>query len=150
MSLIPRKSRSLSPFDDLFGYDPDRFFEGFFLPLRSGGESGDLTPRIDIQDQEGAYLVKADLPGLKKEDIDVSLHDGLLTITAEKEDDHKEESEGKLVRRERYYGKYARQIPVGRNINEAEVQASFDDGVLNIKIPKLEQEQTRQISVDIK
>ena len=150
MSLIPRKSRLVSPFDNWFDDDMNNLLEGFFLPARKGTDSGVLAPRVDIKEQEGSYLIQADLPGLKKEAIDVSLHDGVLSITAVKEDDHKEEKEGELVRRERYYGKYVRHIPVGRNIHEQDIQASFKDGVLSVKVPKLEEPQPKKISVNIK
>lgn len=150
MSLIPRKSRLVSPFDNFFDDDMNSLLEGFFLPVRKGSESGNLTPRIDIKEQAGAYLIQADLPGLKKEDIDVSLHEGVLTISATKEDEHKEEKDGELIRRERYYGKYLRQIPVGRNIHDQDIQATFENGVLSVKVPKLEEPQPKKISVDIK
>lgn len=150
MSLIPRKSRLLSPFDNFFDDDMSSLLEGFFLPVRQGSGGGNLSPRIDIKEQGNAYLIQADLPGLKREDIDVSLQEGMLTITAVKEDDHKEEKEGELIRRERYYGKYMRQIPVGRDIHQEDIQANFADGVLTIKLPKVEQQELKKISVDVK
>lgn len=149
MSLVPRKSRLLSPFDDLFNDDMNSLLEGFFLPVRQGAGVEKMSPRIDIKDQEGAFLIKADLPGLKKEDIEVSLHEGLLTITGTKEDDHKEEAEGELVRRERFFGKFSRTIPLGSDIDAQQISATFEDGVLTIRVPKLEQQSTKKISVDI-
>lgn len=149
MSLIPRKSRTLSPFDQFFDDDMHSLLEGFFVPVRKGIENAHLSPKIDIKEQDGAYLIQADLPGLKKEDIDVSLHEGLLTISAVKEDDHKEEKDGQLLRRERYYGKYVRQIPVGPDIHDQDVQAEFKDGVLTIQLPK-SLEQPKKVSVRVK
>ncbi len=151
MSLFPKKVTRHSPFD----FFDDRFgdlFEGFFLPVRTSGEGEfkSLSPRIDINETDSAFEIKADMPGMKKEDIEVDVQEGVLKISASKEDEHKEEKDGELVRQERYYGHYFRQIPLGTNIDEQQVSASLEDGVLEIKVPKLEQEQAKKVKIDIK
>jgi len=149
MSLFPRKISTHSPlgfFDDRFG----DLFEGFFMPVRGKSDFNHMSPRIDVKEQDTAYEIKADMPGMKKDDIEITVHEGMLTISATKEDEHKEEKEGELLRQERFYGRYLRQIPLGKNIDEHHVHASFDDGVLEIKVPKLAQEQPKKVTVDIK
>ena len=148
---LPRKSRAISPFN-LFDDDFDRMFEGVFLPTRLAGEKGAqaASPQIDIQDKKDSFLIKADLPGLARDDIDVTLHDGVLTLDAKKEEEQTDEEEGEIVRRERYVGRYLRQIPLGKNIDEEHVKAHFENGVLSISIPKREQKSADQIRIDVK
>ena len=149
MSLFPRKISKHSPlgfFDDRFG----DLFDGFFMPVRDNNGLKPLNPRIDVNEQDGAYQIKADMPGIKKDDIEITMQEGVLTISATKEDEHKEEKDGVLLRQERYYGHYLRQIPLGSNIDEANVHASFEDGVLDIKVPKREQGKVNKVAIDIK
>jgi len=149
MSLFPKKISKHSPlgfFDDRFG----DLFEGFFMPVRGESDFKQLNPRIDVNEQDGIYEIKADMPGMKKDDIEITVQEGVLTISATKEDEHKEEREGELLRQERFYGRYLRQIPLGTNIDEHHVHASFVDGVLEIKVPKLAREQPKKVTVDIK
>ena len=87
---------------------------------------------------------------MKKDDLELTLHDGMLSISATHEDEHKEEKDGELLRRERSYGHYMRQIPLGQNIDEKNVYASFKDGVLAITVPKLEAVPAGKVTVDIK
>ncbi len=82
---------------------------------------------------------------MKKEDIEVSLHEGLLTITETKEDDDKEQTEGELVRRERFFGKFSRTIPLGSDIDAQLISATIEDGVLTIQVPKLAQQSAKKI-----
>ena len=91
-------------------------------------------PRIDVKEKESAFEVKADMPGIKKDDIELTVRNGVLSISATREDEHKhkEEKDGELLRRERSYGHYMRQIPLGTNIDEQRVHASFEDGVLQV------------------
>ncbi len=148
MSLLPKKSTSQSPFG-LFDEGFTSLMDGFFLPMRREGGSNRLMPQIDIKEKEAAFEVKADLPGMKKDDIELTLHDGLLSICATREDEHKEEKDGELLRRERSYGHYMRQIPLGQNVDEQNVHASFEDGVLKIIVPKLEAVPANKVKIDI-
>lgn len=149
MSILPRKAGLHSPLS-LFNDDFNNLMEGFFLPMR--GETGpqQLVPRIDVKENENAFEVKADLPGMKKDDIELTVHNGVLSISATREDEHKEEKDGELIRRERSYGHYMRQIPLGNNIDENAVHASFEDGVLQVVVPKIETVTPQKVKVDIK
>ena len=91
----------------------------------------------------------ADVPGAKKEDIDVTLENGILTITAETKSE-KEEKEGeRVLRQERRYGKYVRSLRLGTQIDEKGVKANYKDGVLELTLPKAEEVKPKKITVDV-
>ncbi|MFC1665611.1 Hsp20/alpha crystallin family protein [Pseudomonadota bacterium] len=135
----------------LFNDDFDNLFEGFFRPMRpfSEMESGGMIPSVDVKEDDDGYTVKADLPGVKKEDIDVSLQDGLLTINAETKMEKEDKEKGRVIRQERRYGKFVRSMRLGTGINEAKVKASYKDGVLELKLPKSEEVKPKKISVNV-
>ena len=95
--------------------------------------------RTDIRETESAYELDIDLPGVTKEDVTAELEDGYLTIkaTTSKNDDLQDEN-GKYLRRERFYGTYSRSFYVGDQITEEDIKAKFDNGILQILIPKKE------------
>ena len=94
----------------------------------------------DVRDHEDHYEVEIDLPGFKKDQIQVELHDGTLTITAQKGlEQNEKNSEGKYVRQERYSGMMSRSFYVGENMTEEDIKAKFEDGVLKLNIPKKEE-----------
>lgn len=110
----------------------DNFF-GRGLP--SLADAGFHMPATDISETAEAYNISAELPGIKKEDIRVSLHDGVLAIEAESKSEHEEKGDTQ-IRSERRYGKFVRRFTLGTNVNEQTVQAKFDNGVLKLTIPK--------------
>ncbi len=151
MSLLPRKSRAISPFN-LFDDDFDRMFEGVFLPTRPTAQQEGAqaaSPRIDIEEKPDAFHIKADLPGLERDDIELTLQEGVLTLSATKEDEYTDKEGGEVVRRERYFGRYLRQIPLGKNIDEQQIRADFKNGVLNIKVPKREPESAERVRIEV-
>lgn len=128
----------------------DDFFEGFFRPVRyEEGEKGDLVPRMDIRETDEAFIIKAEMPGIKKDDIEINIHDGLLTISGESEEKSEEKEEGKIVRQERRYGKYVRSMTVGNNIDQENINASYNDGVLELTLPKLAAVEPKKIKVNV-
>lgn len=137
----------------LFGDDFDNLFEGFFRPMRlTTPFNWDDThaPAIDVTENGESYIVKADLPGIKKEDINVTVHDGILTISAEtKSEDEKKEGD-KVIRRERRYGKYSRSMSLGQQVDEDNVKAAYKDGVLELLLPKKSEAKRQKITVDVK
>ncbi|WP_428035135.1 Hsp20/alpha crystallin family protein [Amphritea sp.] len=136
---------NLTRFNSLFD---DTFFNDFFRPVRRE-DSGDKVPAIDVHDGEGQYLVRVDLPGINKEDIKVSLENGVLSVSAETTKEDKEEKDGKLIRQERHYGKFVRSLSVGSDVDPAGVKASFDNGVLNLTLPKVQEQQPSSVSIAI-
>ena len=104
--------------------------------------------RTDIRDQGDSYLLEADLPGFNKEDIDLHLQDGVLTITAKHQEETQEGEGGKYICRERRTGSFARSFDVS-GIREETISASYDNGVLKLVLPKQgeEQPQSRKIAI---
>jgi HSP20 family protein len=139
MRLVPWTKRTdtdvlLNPLTD-FRKEMDGLFDSFFDKGRIIRDSGAFTPSVEVSEDEKSYTVKAELPGMKKEDVEVSLHDNNLILKGEK----KEEKEGKKKSsyyREACYGSFCRQIPLEHGVNEKEVKAIFKDGVLTLSMPK--------------
>ena len=95
--------------------------------------------RTDVKENENGYELHIDLPGYKKEDVQAQLKEGYLTITAASKtnEDQKDEA-GKFIRRERYYGSCSRSFYVGEDIEQEDIKAKFEDGILKISVPKKE------------
>ncbi|MBA53358.1 MAG: heat-shock protein [Pseudomonadales bacterium] len=98
-------------------------------------------PATDISENETEYTISAELPGIRKEDIDVSLHDGVLSIEAHSKSEHEEKGD-KQIRSERRYGKFIRRFTLGENADESAVQAKFEDGVLKLVVKKTSPQET--------
>jgi HSP20 family protein len=126
------------PFPSLLGRDR-------WLPIRP---LGIRMPSADIYEDEGAVVVKAELPGMKKEDIEVNLAGDTLTIKGEKKED-KEVKEDDYYRRERTYGSFLRSLALPCEVKSGEIKASFKDGVLEIRLPKTEEAKKKSIAVKI-
>lgn len=106
------------------------------------------NPALDIsQDKDNVY-VKAELPGMKKEEIDISLHDGMLTLAGERKQET-ETGEGETFRSERYFGRFHRTITLPTPVDANQVKATYRDGVLSIELPKAEEAKPKQIEVNI-
>lgn len=133
------------------GEDFDRVFEGFFRPMRWVEEatSENLVPPMEIIERENEYIVRTDLPGVRKEDINVTLENGVLTITAERRAEEERKEGERDIRREIRYGRYIRSLRLGTQIDEKGVKASYHDGVLELILPKAEEAKPRKISVDV-
>lgn len=113
------------------------FFDHFFDDLESP-KGFDKMMKCDIYEKEGKYIIEMDVPGFKKEDINMELEDGYLRISAEKKSDEEDTSDKKYVRRERHsYSKCERQFYVG-NVSEENIKAKFNNGILEISVPKEE------------
>lgn len=119
----------------------DGFDDGFFgrkNPLY-GKHAKDLM-KTDVKEEDGAYELAVDLPGFKKDEIQLDLNNGYLTITANKSLDKDETTKkGKLIRQERYAGSMSRSFYVGEDVTEDEVRAKFENGVLTLTVPKKEE-----------
>lgn len=134
-------------FDDPF----DNMFEGFFRPMRTTalGEGLKHTPAVDVIERDTEYRVKADLPGIKKDDIHVDLQDDTLTISAETKEEYEKKEGEVLLRQERHYGKFVRCLRLAHHIDDSKVKANFKDGVLELVLPKLEAEIPKKTTVPI-
>ncbi len=104
---------------------------------------------MDIEETDASYLISADLPGVAKENIEVSVQDGILTISAEHKSETSDKSDGKTIRRERYQGKFARTLKLSDIADQEKIEANYKDGVLHIAIPKVEKILPRKVEVAI-
>jgi HSP20 family protein len=139
-----------NPFDELASFRPlanfDDFFKGFGLRPWTAAE---LEPRIkvDVSETETAYGVKAEIPGVKKEDIHVAIEGNQVSIEAETKTEKEEKQGEKLVRSERYYGKQSRSFTLGTEIDAGTSEAKYSDGVLELKLPKKANGSTKELKV---
>jgi HSP20 family protein len=135
----------------LFGLrdELDRLFESPCGDLTSGAQLLSVwNPAIDLYEDKDNVFVKAELPGMKKEDIDVSLHDGLLNISGERKSEEKFEN-AETYRSERFVGRFHRSIALPSEVKADKVQASYKDGILTVTLPKAEEAKRKQIEVKV-
>jgi HSP20 family protein len=162
-------SQSSSPFSLMrrMAEDMDNLFEHFglgrgalTLPSAFGGLSDDLwstpalrqpawTPQVEVIQRGEKIVVRADLPGLKKEDISVEINDGVLSISGERKDEREESRDG-FYRSERSYGQFYRAIPLPDGVSADAVDAKFNDGVLEITLDAPTQEQNKAKRIQIR
>jgi HSP20 family protein len=128
--------------------DPfDQLLKGFFRPARV--ELDERVPKIklEVEEDEKAYTVRADIPGAKKEDIDVNIDGNVVSITAEikREQDIKEK--GKVLHSERFYGSASRSFTLAHDVDEGKSQANYEGGVLKLTLPKKANGSAKRLSV---
>jgi len=132
----------------------DRLNRMFARPVASGTNGketmivADWTPSVDISETEGEYLIKAEIPDVKKEDVKVTVEDGVLTIQGQRKQE-KEEKGTKYHRIERSYGSFVRTFSLPDVIETDRVKAEFKDGVLNLHLPKSERAKPKAIEVKV-
>jgi HSP20 family protein len=129
----------------------NRMFSRPSLGAKNGKEAltvADWTPTVDISETDGEYLIKAELPEVKKEDVKVTLEDGVLTLTGERRQE-KEEKHTKYHRVERSYGSFVRSFSLPELVDETNVKAEYKDGVLSLHLPKSEKAKPRAIEVKV-
>ena len=154
MSLIRYQipeSTAWPPFDRWINlrYDLNTLFE---LPSWSNfGRQGQLfsgwSPALDLYQNNDNVIVRVELPGMRKKDIEISLQDGMLTISGERKS---ETAEGdKAERTERYVGKFRRSISLPTQVDSSKVAATYRDGILNVTLPKAEEAKPKQIQVNV-
>lgn len=145
MALI--KWEPLREIEDMF----DRYTRAMGWPSNRGQElitTGDWSPRVDISETDNEFVVKAEIPEVKKEDVKVSVDNGVLTIQGERKQE-KEEKGKKFHRVERYYGSFVRSFTLPDNVDETKVKATFKDGMLNLQIPKTAETKPKAIEVKV-
>ena len=114
-------------------------------PTLTAMQSG-WMPSVDVSEQEDRIVVKADLPGVKTQDVEVSVRNGMLTISGEKKEETEEKSEG-YYHSERMCGSFRRDVLLPSGIDEDKVEATCHDGVLTVTLPKMEQSKAKKIKV---
>jgi HSP20 family protein len=138
------------PFENLADIreEMNRLLDRSFLRHGDGGMQGDFAPAIDVVEEKDSFLVRADLPGLGKADVNVTLQDNYLTIRGEKK--HEEETkDANYYHRERVNGTFTRAIELPVAVDAKRIEANFKDGVLQVKLPKSETAKPKQIEVKV-
>ena len=148
MTLTRWQRPTLDPFEQLSHLRDEvtRLFDSPFGGLTQGFNT--RAPAVDLYEEKDNLIVKAELPGMKKEDIDVSLHDGTLTISGERKSE-REEKKGETYRSERFYGRFQRSVMLPTPVSADKVKASYKDGILSITLPKTEEAKPKQIEVSV-
>lgn len=116
---------------------------------RTDGEGLEWTPVADITETDKEYLIKAELPEVKKEDIKVTLDDGAITISGERRHEKEQEKENE-IRVERFYGTFSRTFSLPDNIDPKGIHAETKDGVLRVRIPKTQASTSKPIKIEVK
>lgn len=117
---------TIEPFDDLF--------RGFFRPVRMDRELPQF--KMDVKEDDKAYTVHADLPGVKKEDIHITIEGNTVSVSAETRSESEQKEGEKVLKRERSYGKVTRSFSLATEVDEATASAKYNDGVLELVLPK--------------
>jgi HSP20 family protein len=152
MSLIRYQFPELStwsPFDRLASLrdEMNRLFDTS-TPARDTSLFSVWSPALDVYDDKDAFSVSVELPGMKKEDINISVHNGVLTVSGERR--HEQENKtGETFRSERYFGKFQRSVTLPAVVDVKNVMASYKDGILTINLPKAEEAKPKQIPVSV-
>lgn len=131
---------TVEPFDDLF--------RGFFRPVRFEGQTQPIQIKVDVKENDTSYTVHADIPGVKKEDIHVTIDGNLVSISAEMKKEKEEKEGDKLLRSERYFGKVSRSFALEQDIDEGASSAKYNDGVLELALPKKKTVATKKLTIE--
>ena len=136
MTLLMRPEPFAQEFDRLFGSLFDT----------SGRQAQRWVPAMDLVEADDHFVLKADLPGLSEEDVAIEVQDNVLTISGSRQADHERKEQG-WFRLERSYGTFSRSLTLPEGVDPDRVEASFDRGVLEVRIPKPEERKPRRISI---
>jgi HSP20 family protein len=139
------------PFRELSSLQTEmnRLFNAAFGDMPSGGTTGSArrwVPAMDLVETDDDFVLRADLPGMSESDVNIELEDNVLTLSGERKAEHEEKSEG-FYRVERASGSFSRSLTLPKGVDAEAVNASFDRGVLEVRIPKPEQRKPRKITI---
>lgn len=147
MSLIKTKQNCCDPWSNFFD-DNDSVGWSFLPVLGSKSFKGNnWLPALDVTEEKDTLVVKADLPGIKKEDVTLSVDGSVLTIRGERKSEE-EQKDKKYYRIERSYGSFQRTLDLGVPIDQNKVRAQYKDGVLEVSIPKAPESKAKQIDIE--
>jgi HSP20 family protein len=133
-----------SPFDDAF----DSLFRGFLARPLSPNGSEEVAPiRVDVTENDNAYTLRAEIPGVKKDDIQITIDGDTVAINAEVKNQKEVKDGDRVLRTERYYGKVHRAFALGQPVDEASAAAKYADGVLELTLPKKPEAQAKRVTI---
>ena len=133
--------------DVLGGYD--NLMGGWLKPARPYHDIASKVPSIDVSENESAFLVQAELPGVGREGIEVTVTDGILKIMAERKPRQSDDKTGPSILKEQFFGKFSRSLKLGSGIDESKIEARYEDGVLNLWLPKVAEAKPRKVDIQI-
>ena len=129
--------------------DMNRLFDRFFDAGRGNGSGGAVRrwiPAMDLVESEDDLVLRADLPGMREEDVEIEIKDGVLTLSGERKAEHEQKGEG-FHRVERAFGRFSRALSLPDGVNASKVAASFGDGVLEVRVPKPEETKPTRVRI---
>lgn len=138
---------SWSPFDQLNTLR-DEINRLFDTPFSNGGSDvlNAWAPALDLYEDKDSLVLRAELPGMKKEDIDISIHDNTISVSGERRNEKKYEG-SQTSREERFFGRFTRSLKLPKQVDVSRVKANYKDGVLTVTLPKTEEAKPRQIEI---
>ena len=139
MANITRFDPFADPFEDLV--------RRMLKPARWEGDVQPLQIKVDVEENDKAYTVKAEVPGVKKEDINVQIEGNQVSITAESKQEKDVKENGKVIRSERSYGSLYRSFSLGQDVDQAAASAKYTDGILQLTLPKRTSAATKKLTV---
>jgi HSP20 family protein len=131
---------------DTLQTDVNRVFDAFFGERPANGPARRWVPAIDLVETDDHFVLKVDLPGLEKDDVEIEVKDGLLTVSGERNAEHEERKDG-YHRIERAYGAFSRSLTLPQGVEADQVQADFDKGVLEVRIPKPAERKPHRVQI---
>ncbi len=140
MANISRYTQVSELIDEMFKHIVSR-------PMRFLEEESGMQIRSDIAEDETTFTIKAEIPGVKKEDIQVSIDGNRVTISAESKQESEEKAGAKVIRKERYYGKVFRSMTLDCDVDQDAADAQYADGVLTLILPKKASAMTRKLTI---
>ena len=134
---VRRSTYPVSPFASFLnlGREFDRIFETPFAALNREGIQAAFAPALEVREDQDYVTVSVELPGVDRKEVSVSYHDGVLSVSGERKQES-EVKENEVVRSERYYGRFERQVAIASPVDADKVKAAFKDGVLTVTLPK--------------
>ena len=129
-----------------FSQEFDRLFSSLFNGTRNGGTVQRWVPAVDLVEADASFVLRADLPGVAETDVAIEVQDNVLTISGSRQADHERKEQG-WYRLERSYGSFSRSLTLPDGVDADKVEASFDRGVLEVRIPKPEERKPRRIAI---
>jgi HSP20 family protein len=129
-----------------FSSEINRLFDTLFEPVNGSSRAQRWAPPIDLVEGEDHFLLKADLPGLDEDEVNIEVQDNVLTVSGERKQEQERKERG-WYRLERSYGRFSRSLTLPEGVDADAIGASFDKGVLEVRIPKPEQRKPRRIAI---
>jgi HSP20 family protein len=135
--------------DEFMGRHSPLSARSLLRSMRNGDDTIEWSPAVDVSETDSAYLIKADLPGVEKEDVKISLSDGQITLSGERKEEKEAKGENQL-RVERFYGQFVRSFSLPEDIDADHIEARNENGTITVRIPKKPGTKAKSIEIKVK